>query len=343
MFHWKPLAALPPVDRTTTIRRFLLRMNSPDHLPPTAATEPHLPGLDPVAAARLARRQVHESPWLHEEVARRMADRLGWIKQVPQRWLHWAPQRGGLQGHAALRARYPDAECLLAGPRSTATAQQLAELSGPRWLPKPWRRTQRLQVWDGAVSGEVDMLWANMALHEDAYPKRTLRAWKEALKVNGFLMFSCLGPDSLKELRAVHQHMGWPSPTHTLTDMHDLGDMLVEVGFAEPVMDMERITLTYATVDRLIQDLRDWGRNLSAQRFAGCRSRNWLARWKEALQTHLPRNSEGQFLLTFEVVYGHALRPVPRVKVQANAALSEEDMRRMLRAGVTHPRNPRGA
>lgn len=296
-----------------------------------------------MAAARLAHSRIQESPWLHEEVARRMAERLGWIKQVPQRWMHWAPERGGLQAHAALCSLYPDAEFLLAGPQASTTAQRLAQRAGPRWVPARWRPSNLPQVWQAADSAEADMVWANMALHEDAYPKRTLRLWKHALKVNGFLMFSCLGPDSLTELRAVHHHMGWPAPAHSLTDMHDLGDMLVEVGFAEPVMDMERITLTYASVERLLQDLRVWGRNLSTQRFASCRSRHWLAAWKQAAQTHLPRNADGHLLLTFEVVYGHALRPVPRVKMQASAALSEEDMRRMLRAGVTNLRNPPGA
>ena len=262
-----------------------------------------------------------------------MADRLGWIKLAPQRWLHWAPERGGLEAHAALQARYPQAECLLGGPQAATSARRLAQTTGPRWLPPRWRGSTQPAVWDETQPAEADMLWANMALHEDAYPKRTLRRWKEGLKVNGFVMFSCLGPDSLKELRAVHRHMGWPAPTHALTDMHDLGDMLVEVGFAEPVMDMERITLTYATVDRLLQDLRDWGRNLSTERWVGCRSRGWLAQWKKALQAQLPRNSEGQFLLTFEVVYGHALRPVPRARVEATSAISAEDMRRMLKAG----------
>jgi malonyl-CoA O-methyltransferase len=308
---------------------------SPNRAP--SDTEPHLPGLDPVAAARLAARPVTQSPWLNEEVARRMADRLGWIKQVPERWLHWAPERGGLEAHAALRARYPQATEVLGGPQASRSAQRLAQPGGPRWVPARWRPTSQPPVWPGSPGAEFDMLWANMALHEDAYPKRTLRLWKEALKVNGFLMFSCLGPDSLKELRAVHEHMGWPAPAHTLTDMHDLGDMLVEVGFAEPVMDMERITLTYASTERLLQDLREWGRNLSGQRFAACRSRAWLQRWKQALQEQLPRNSEGQHVLSFEVVYGHAVRPVPRARVEATSAISAEEMRQMLKAG-----NPRG-
>ena len=83
--------------------------------------------------------------------------------------------------------------------------------------------------------------------------------WHRALAVDGYLMFSCLGPDTAKELRAVYADMGWPPAGHAFTDMHDWGDMLVQAGFAEPVMDMERITLTFATPQRLLEELRELG------------------------------------------------------------------------------------
>jgi malonyl-CoA O-methyltransferase len=61
-------------------------------------------------------------------------------------------------------------------------------------------------------------------------------------------MFSCFGPDTLRELREhLPVALGWPAPAHEFTDMHDWGDMLAQAGFAEPVMDMERITLTFPT------------------------------------------------------------------------------------------------
>ena len=102
-------------------------------------------------------------------------------------------------------------------------------------------------------------------------------------------MFSCLGPDSLRELRAVYAAMGWPAPGHAFTDMHDWGDMLIEAGFAEPVMDMERITLTFPTAQRLLQELQELGANLHPQRFAGLRGRHWHARLLKALEEHLQR------------------------------------------------------
>ena len=92
-------------------------------------------------------------------------------------------------------------------------------------------------------------------------------------------MFSCLGPDTLRELRGLYRALGWPPPAHDFTDMHDWGDMLVHAGFAEPVMDMERITLTWETPQRLLEELRELGANLHpatlSPRCAG-------ARWKRA-------------------------------------------------------------
>ncbi|MBS0495222.1 MAG: biotin synthase, partial [Proteobacteria bacterium] len=178
------------------------------------------------------------------------------------------------------------------------------------------------------------MLWANMALHMAADPQALLAQWHRALAVDGYLMFSCLGPDSLRELRALYAELGWPAPGHVLTDMHDWGDMLVHAGFAEPIMDMERITLTFATPERLLQELRGLGRNLHPQRFAALRGRNWRDRLEQALLRSLGNaQHDGQLALSFEIVYGHAFKPAPRVRVEGSSAVSLQDMRAMLQAG----------
>ena len=187
------------------------------------------------------------------------------------------------------------------------------------------------------AAGSVDMLWANMLLHQQAQPMQMLQAWHQALAVDGFVMFSCLGPDTVKELRALYDQLGWPAAGHSYTDMHDWGDMLVQAGFAEPVMDMETITLTFATPERVLQERRELGCNLHPQRFAGLRGKAWLAQLHAALDTHLRvDSSEGQLAVTFELVYGHAFKPAPRVAVDAESAVSLEQMRRMLKQGRAH-------
>ncbi|MEO8024786.1 biotin synthase [Polaromonas sp.] len=286
------------------------------------------PTLDPIAVARWQRVAPAASPWLHEEVAQRMQDRLQWIKLQPQAWAHWGAVRGGLQAHRQLAEKYSNATCFVAEAQKQYAQVAIDKIAMPWWNPKRWR-APALHV-EAPPAASVDMLWANMALHEAADPQALLARWHEALHVGGFLMFSCLGPDSARELRAVYQALGWPPAGHELTDMHDWGDMLVQTGFSEPVMDMERITLTYETPQRMLQELRELGRNFHPGRFPALRGRMWRARLLQALTQHLPRQADGRFTLTFEVIYGHALKAPPKIRVSAQSAVSVQDMRAML-------------
>jgi malonyl-CoA O-methyltransferase len=181
--------------------------------------------------------------------------------------------------------------------------------------------------------GGVQMLWSNMLLHTVADPQALMQQWHQGLAVDGFLMFSCLGPDTVRELRTLYAELGWPPPTHEFTDMHDWGDMLVHTGFAEPVMDMERITLAFATPERLLAELRELGANLHPARFPALRGPAWQDRLLRALDAHLRTGPDGQLALSFEVVYGHALKPPPRARVGEQTAVSVADMRSMLRGG----------
>lgn len=289
-----------------------------------------MPGLDPVAARRWAARASGTSPWLHEEVASRMADRLRWFREAPVSWLHWEPVNGGLEAHQRLRAQLPDAACYLAARRMPQALAAL-DVARPVWHPGRWLR--RGQPRPASRDTPVGMLWANMALHMEPAPQALLRQWHGQIDTGGFLMFSSLGPDSLRSLRAVHARHGWPEPAHAFTDMHDWGDMLVQEGFAEPVMDMERITLSFSSADTLLAELRGLGRNLNVARHPALRGRLWKQRWFEAVEQGLPRSQDGRLLLDFEIVYGHAFKAAPRVPVSASSTVSVEQMRSLLRAG----------
>ena len=201
------------------------------------------PTLDPIAVARWQRIAPLASPWLHEEIASRMLDRLQWIKLQPHAWAHWGAVRGGLQNHQKLAEKYQKSLCFIAETQQIRALSAIKNIAYRWWQPAGWfRPAARFEV---PPPASVDMLWANMALHEAADPQALLGQWHSALKVGGFLMFSCLGPDTAIELRELYKQLGWPPAGHDLTDMHDWGDMLVQAGFAEPVMDMERITLTW--------------------------------------------------------------------------------------------------
>ena len=285
------------------------------------------PTLDPQAVSHWQKTAPLESPWLHEEVASRMQDRLQWIKLQPEAWAHWGAVRGGLAAHTQLVKKYPDSRCFIAEAHERRASVAIKKMTKPWWSPGQWLGgATRFEM---PAPASVDMLWANMALHESAEPQALLGQWHQALKVGGFLMFSCLGPDTALELRTLYKQLGWPPAGHDLTDMHDWGDMLVQTGFAEPVMDMERITLTYETPARLLQELGELGRNFHPARFPALRGRAWKARLEQVLAERLT-GEDGRLALTFEVIYGHALKAQPKMKLAPVSAVSVDDMRAML-------------
>ncbi|WP_332743871.1 biotin synthase [Hydrogenophaga sp.] len=286
--------------------------------------------MDPGAAQRWLNRAGAASPWLHEEVGSRMADRLPWFREQPASWLHWEPVQGGLEVHRKLRGMLPDATCHVMARRLPEVLEATREAPTRSWNPLHWGRATGPTP--ATTDTRVRMVWANMALHMEPLPQTLLAQWHQQVETDGFLMFSCLGPDSLKELRALYAEHGWPAPAHAFTDMHDWGDMLVHAGFAEPVMDMERITLSYSGAAPLLAELRALGHNLSDQRFGACRSRLWHARLCAMIEAGLPRAPDGRLTLTFEIIYGHAFKPVPRVPMATSTSLAVDDMRAMLRA-----------
>jgi len=259
-----------------------------------------------------------------------MEARLQWMTLTPKTWVHWEPLRGGLQAHALLARRYPQSECFVLEAREERAKVAIEKIAGGWWNVRHWTGPT-IHVNEPAQPAQ--MLWANMALHMAADPQALIAQWSERVAPDGFLMFSCLGPDTLRELRGVYEQQGWPPASHAFTDMHDWGDMLVQAGFAEPVMDMERITLTFVSAQRLLAELRELGRNLHPQRFSALRGRAWLAQLHSALERGVPRSADGRLQLTFEVIYGHAFKPQPRMMVRPQTTVTLDAMRSSLRQG----------
>ena len=303
--------------------------------------------VDPVALARIAQRlrSAAQPPWLHGEVARRMAERLPLILQQPRCVVDWASRTGA--SAAWLTKTYPQARQVAvdagelprpdAVPRSAAPDRSArsgpSERSLARWWP--WRRpAQPVAVHpDTLGEGIADLLWSNMALHGEADPQALFVRWRRLLAPDGFLMFSTLGPGTLQELRELYQAQRWPAPMAPLVDMHDLGDMLVQAGFGDPVMDQETLTLTWPDARALLAELRSLGGNADPSRMAGLRTPRWRVRLEQALQAGA--DSQGRIALTLEVVYGHAFAPAPRVRVQAAAVIGVQQLRDMARRGRT--------
>jgi malonyl-CoA O-methyltransferase len=279
--------------------------------------------IDAAALARAAARQAAAAapPWLHGEVARRMSERLLVVRLKPAVVIDWWSQAGA--SAALLRRAYPQARRLRVEPLPATS-------KAPWWSPRAWRDEPPIEA--AAVAPQAaQLVWANMMLHAVADPGALIAQWRRALSANGFLMFSTLGPDSLATLRALYRDAGW-GPAHApFVDMHDLGDMLVGAGFADPVMDQERLTLSWPTPAALLAELRGLGVNADPARHAGLRTPRWRRRLEAALAERA--GADGRSALSFEIVYGHAFNPPPRARVAAETRLSAADLQRMARTG----------
>jgi malonyl-CoA O-methyltransferase len=286
--------------------------------------------IDAAALARVQRRQALATspPWLHAEVARRMAERLPIIRQQPETVIDWWSHCGASQ--ALLAEAYPNARQLRVRATAVPSLQDPAARA-PWWSARRWR-SEAPPIDEAALpAGAGQLLWANMMLHAVPDPEALMKQWRRALAVDGFLMFSTLGPDTLAGLRALYRDAGWGVPHAAFTDMHDLGDMLVAAGFADPVMDQERLTLTWTTPERLVGELRTLGANADPSRFAGLRTPRWHARLKDALRERA--GTDGRIALEFELIYGHAFNPLPRARMAGETRVSLDEMRTMARGG----------
>lgn len=268
------------------------------------------------------------APWLHSEVARRMAERLAILKHAPRTYIDWWSHLGG--GASLLRRAHPKATCLAVEPDEAWPAGAAQMPGAAWWSPRRWsaRNDRTLRAAD-VPPAEAALLWANMMLHLVDDPRQTMQAWHQALAVDGFLMFSTLGPGSLGNLRDLYRQAGWPPAHADFVDMHDLGDMLVRCGFADPVMDQETLTLTWASTEAMLAELRGLGGNVDTRRTPGLRT----PRWRMQLQQLIERQADaaGRVSMDFEIVYGHAVRAAPRPTVATTTSIGLDDMRAMVR------------
>jgi len=174
-------------------------------------------------------------------------------------------------------------------------------------------------------AASVDLAWSNLALHCAGDPQPALKELRRVLKVGGLLMFSCYGPDTLKELKSAFAAHDSAAHVHDCIDMHDLGDMLSACGYAAPVMDMELVTLTYADVDALLADLRATGQvNALAGRRRGLTGKGVFRAMRAAYEK---LRHDGRLPASFEIVYGHAWKPQQRVTEDGRAIVRLEPPR----------------
>jgi malonyl-CoA O-methyltransferase len=263
---------------------------------------------------------------LQNEVCRRMLERLDYIRLAPAVLLDAGCGTGNAV--APLLDRYPRA-------RAIALDLALAMARRARGRRPWWRRWLAGEAPIVAVCGDieqlplgpgrVDLVWSNLALQWLDDPRRAFAEVARVLTPGGLFLFSSFGPDTLRELRAAFQGVDRGTHVHRFMDMHDVGDRLLACGFADPVMDMEHITLTYDDVRGLMRDLKAIGaHNVTLGRPAGLGRRGALA---AMMRNYEAFRRDGKLPATFEVVYGHAWKPHPRTTADGKPIIPLKPLR----------------
>lgn len=263
-----------------------------------------------------------DSQFLRREIAARMFERLGLIRLAPQRVLDAGCGEG--DDLLGLQQAFPAAQ--LFGLDASLPMLNMAAASGAQSRSRAQKLLGRFlgrrpaDLHSAALAcadfgqlplprASIDLLWSNLALHWHPQPHRVVADWVRVLRIDGLLMFSCFGPDTFRELRDAFAEHRLPARVLPFVDLHDYGDMLVAAGMATPVMDMEKLTVTYTSVDKLLADVRAFGGNPLDGRPRGL---DGAQRWHALRRTiERARDPAGNLCLTFEVIYGHAFRPQP--------------------------------
>ncbi len=260
---------------------------------------------------------------LQREVGARMAERLDVVRLEPRRILDAGCGTGEALGEFA--ARYPGAARvaldvalpMLARAREKSSERRslVSRLLGPVSGRRPARPAQ-FACGDIAAlpfpARTFELVWSNLALQWVPDLPRAFAEFHRVLENDGLLMFTTFGPDTLKELRAVFAEIDGRPHVSRFVDQHDIGDLLVAAGYADPVMQMECFTLTYADPPAMLRDLKAIGATNSALgRARGLMGRAHWTRLLAGLERFRDGSPERRIPATFEVVYGHAWKAAP--------------------------------
>jgi len=262
---------------------------------------------------------------LHAEVRGNLLARLDLMKLAPR----VAVDAGAGTGHAsqALIRRYPKAVII-----ALDSSQRMLQAAARRqtWL----RRFARVCA-DAAhlplAEGSVDLIVSNLML-QWCDPDAVFAEFRRVLAPHGLVSFSTLGPDTLRELRSAWRAADSRTHVNQFIDMHDIGDALVRAGFASPVLDVERYTLTYPDLRRVAADLKDTGaHNATMGRARGLTGRRRFAAVQVAYEAY---RQDGRLPATYEVVFGHAWTPPAdtRRNSREDVAVSLDAVRQQLRS-----------
>lgn len=239
-----------------------------------------------------------EAAALQREVADRLLERLELVKLSPRRILDLGCGTGRVtQG---LLSRYKKAK-VVALDIAFPMARQTRKHGG--WFRAPsavCADAERLPFADNSF----DLLISNLMLQWCQNLDETFAEFQRVLAPGGLLLFTSFGPDTLKELRISWATVDDYTHVNAFMDMHDVGDAMLRAGLAEPVMDVERMTVTYDDVRSLMRDLKQIGaHNVTAGR---CRNLMGKQKLEQVIKAYEQFRLNGRLPASYEVVHGHA-------------------------------------
>ena len=259
---------------------------------------------------------------LQREMGQRLIDRLDMIKFQPQRILDLGAGTG--VATAALSKRFKKAQIFaldFALPMLLQTRKRGSWLRRPRCICGDM---EQLPLADQSV----DFIYSNAALQWSNDLEGTFREFCRVLKPGGLLMFSTFGPDTLHELRASWAAVDGTTHVTPFPDMHDVGDAMMRADLATPVMDVDRVALTYESVRALMKDLKTLGaHNVARSRHRGLTGKNRMQGMIDAYEAF---RQDGRLPATYEVVYGHAWAPTEDRKMRQRS-VSVDQLRHSLK------------
>ncbi len=247
---------------------------------------------------------------LQYEIGDRMVERLDYIRQQPRRILDLGAGTGFFT--AVLLKRYRKAD-IVALDIAERMLQRVQGRAG--WFRKPQCVCADAETLPFA-DDSFDFIFSNLMLQWCTDLESTLRELRRVLAPGGLLMFTTFGPDTLMELRASWEAVDGYTHVNSFVDLHDVGDTLLATQWAEPVMDSERITVTYRELRTLMRELKHIGaHNVTAGRARGLTGKQQMQQLAKAYEGF---REDGVLPASYEVVYGHAWSPLNKHASTAN-------------------------